>query len=130
MSGRFTREISNDANHYINIADCRGRMYSYSESLNQVSAATWAQQPAVGSGLYSSLLITAGGAILKDMGKTVVSSSRTFRKVQLVVAGSVSTFGAGGLVGSSYPATDFLTAYIELGFDGAGTPTQVAQFGR
>jgi hypothetical protein len=103
-------------------------MYSYSESLNQISAATWAQRPT--DGTYSSLLITAGGAILKDMGKTVVSSSRTFRKVQLVLAGSVSTAGVGGLVGSSYPATDFLTAYIELGFDGAGTPTQVAQFGR
>jgi hypothetical protein len=31
--------------------------------------------------------VIASGSVLKDMGKTVVSSTHTFRKVQLVVAG-------------------------------------------
>lgn len=46
------------------------------------------------------------GAMLKDMGKTVVSSSHTFRKVQAVVAGS-------GAVNASTPLTG-MPFYIEL----------------
>jgi hypothetical protein len=66
------------------------------------------------------------------MGKTVVSSLRTFRKVQLVVpsaTGRSSTFGVGGNV-STTPNEDYLTGYIELGFEGPGSFTPVAKYGR
>jgi hypothetical protein len=63
------------------------------------------------------------------MGKTVVSSNRTFRKIQVAVS-TVSTFGVAGAAGTSYPQQDFLTGYIELGFDGQGAFTPVAQYGR
>jgi hypothetical protein len=89
---------------------------------------------------FASSINTAGSAILKDMGKTVVSSSVTFRKVQLVVpqgnggrtipgnAGATSTFGvAGPASGNGVP--DYLTGYIVLGFDGQNTPAPVAKFG-
>jgi hypothetical protein len=62
------------------------------------------------------------------MGKTVVSANRTFRKVQLNAA-LPSTFGVGGNV-STNPVEDYLTGYIELGFNGAGTAAPVAHFGR
>jgi hypothetical protein len=71
-----------------------------------------------------------GQGLLKDMGRTVVSSSRVFRRVQLVVANLPSTFGVAGAAGTSWPAADFLTGYIELGFEGGGVPTPVAAFGR
>jgi len=45
------------------------------------STATWCTQ-----GPTSTILAQAGGAIFRDLGKTIVSSLRTFRKVQLVVS--------------------------------------------
>jgi hypothetical protein len=44
------------------------------------------------------------------MGKTLMSSGRTFRKVQLAIS-SVTTEGVGGI--DSAP-TNYLTGYIEL----------------
>jgi hypothetical protein len=43
------------------------------------------------------------------MGKTVVSSNRTFRKVQLIVPSL-----AGGVAGAETTAGKYLTGYIEL----------------
>jgi hypothetical protein len=67
------------------------------------------------------------------MGKTLLSSGRTFRKVQLVnqtSANSSVTFGVAGKA-STTPNEDYYTGYIELGFEGAGaTPAPVAHFGR
>ena len=64
------------------------------------------------------------------MGRTVVSSLRTFRKVQLVIPNGSgnSSFGVGGRQGTA--VEDYFTGYIELGFEGNGTPAPVAQFGR
>jgi len=71
------------------------------------------------------------------MGKTVLSSTRTFRKVQLVLPNSVSTNGVGGNAPGGTNAytsigEDWLTGYIELGFGGggAGTIAPVAHYGR
>lgn len=49
------------------------------------------------------------GGLLRDMGKTVVSSNRTFRKVQLI-----SPSPAGGVNGLDTTKGPYLTAYIEL----------------
>lgn len=87
----------------------------------------------------SSLLHTPGSAMLRDMGKNVVSSNRTFRKVQLIVnaaqiavnGGTFSTTnGIGGAAPTPSLGEDYLTGYIELGFDGVGAPAPVARFGR
>jgi hypothetical protein len=126
---RSTREISNNTGYYIPLADIRTKMLSYNEATAQFSTATWAIVPSAGAGPYSTLVASSGAGLLKDLGRTIVSSSRTFRKVQVVVS-SISTGGVAGAVGSTYPQMDFLTAYIELGFDGAGAFTPVAQYGR
>jgi len=66
-----------------------------------------------GAGLSSVVKV---GAIIKDMGKTYISSQRTFRKFQAVsnAAGGAATFGvtgtAAGTVGST---TGFFTFYLE-----------------
>jgi hypothetical protein len=84
----------------------------------------------------STLLAVAGSAILRDMGKTLVSSGRVFRKVQLVQNNSVSTNGVGGTAASGPaqgPSPDYLTGYIELpGMEfQSGTPSfaKVARLG-
>ena len=63
---------------------------------------------AVGGTVADSLSSIGGGGLLKDLGKTVVSSNRTFRKVQLVVK------GATGVSSSVSTAGPFYTGYIEL----------------
>lgn len=128
---RSTREVSNNTGYYIPLTDIRASLLSYNpDSSVQFSTASWANRPTGGEVYYSSLVASSGAALLRDMGKTVVSSVRVFRRVQLVVPNSASTFGVAGAVGTTFPASDFLTAYIELGFEGGGSPAKVAQFGR
>lgn len=121
--------IKQSGGYYVPLGDIRAQIVAYRTDLAAFSTAAWATYPPSGAGTYSTLVASAGAAILKDMGKTIVSSTRTFRKIQLVVplAGAKSTFGVAGDVTT---ATDYLTGYIELGLDGSGTPAKVAQFGR
>jgi len=93
---------------------------------------------------YLSSISGAGQGILKDMGRTVVSAGRTFRRVQLVVNASraggtnfaLSTNGVAGqntfqAAGNSGTAVqDFLTGFIEFGFEGTGPSAPVVQYGR
>ncbi len=107
-------------------------MLAYRADLGRFSTSAWADATTQGGntpGYYSSLVGQAGG-LLKDMGKTIVSASRTFRKIQLVDPSrpSASTFGVGGKY--NVDAADFLTGYIELGFEGTGVAAKVAKFGR
>ena len=122
------RQVSNKGGYFIPVGDARGKIYA----INRAGAVTVAEWASTGYsvGIVSSLQATNanGPAILRDMGKTVVSSNRTFRKVQYVMSTN-STFGVGGKVGST-PSVDYLTGYVELGFEGGGVPTPVAQFGR
>ena len=109
------------------------------------SVVSWAT-PVLPSGArnpYLSSINGAGAGILKDLGKTVVSAGRTFRKVQLVVNNSQrqganfalstngvagqNTYQAAGNTGSS--VHDFLTGFIELGFEGTGPSAPVVPYG-
>jgi hypothetical protein len=127
-----------DIGFYIPVASLTGLIYGRtSEPVGNTgtlggsfSTASWAYFGA-GKSLSS---VQAGAGILKDMGRTVVSSLRTFRKVQLVTTGlagsnsTLSTFGVGGQQVSL--GQDYFTGYIELGFEGNGLPAPVAHFGR
>ena len=85
---------------------------------------------------YLSSINGAGAGMLKDLGRTVVSAGRTFRKVQLVVNNSqrnganfaLSTNGVAGQINTT-PVQDFLTGYIEFGFEGTGPSAPVVQYG-
>ena len=116
----------NDIGYYINVGNMVGKIYSYQPTTTAVfTQVAWAATP------FGSTISTSGTAVFKDMGKTVVSSLRTFRKVQLVVRDSsaLSTFGVGGKSDASDSA-NYFTGYLELGFEGNGTPAPVAHFGR
>ena len=124
-----TKQNANDIGYYINVGDLRGQIYAYNTTAGQAtfSTALWHL-----SSPYSSLVAVAGGAILKDMGKTVVSSNRTFRKIQMVYGGATNQLSTNGVVwkAGTTPNEDYATGYIELGFDGTGAPAKVAHFGR
>jgi hypothetical protein len=63
----------------------------------------------------------ANGTLLKDMGKTVVSTGRVFRKYQVVgpTKFTASTFGVVGAAGSS-TQPGYLTGYLEVPGGNAG----------
>ena len=117
------KQIPTDGGYFITIGNMAGKVLKYDETAKTFSAAAWAS---VGAGASLSSISTAGG-LLKDMGKTVVSTSRTFRKVQLSIKSSPSTFGVGGTTTAN---ETYFTGYIELGIEGQGEPAPVAQFGR
>ena len=128
-----SRQISANNGYFIPIANAIGKVYAYNPTTGAASTfstATWAGA----ADKHCSSIASAAAGLLKDMGKTVVSSGRTFRKVQLVVSSSAalgSTFGVGGGPTSSALAEDYLTGYIELGFNGdSGAPAPFATFGR
>jgi hypothetical protein len=118
----------------MNISSLSGLIYAYTPvaTSGNFSTATWAS---VGvNNPYLSTIATAGG-LLKDLGKNIISSNRYFRKIQLTLPNGgpkpstgASTFGVAGAVGTS-PNVDYLTGYIELGYEGGGVPAPVVQFG-
>ena len=77
---------------------------------------------------YASSINGPGAGKLRDLGKTYISSNRFFRKVQLVVPNTqtTSTFGVEGNQSTS-PNVDYLTGYIELGWEGNGFPAPVVR---
>jgi hypothetical protein len=129
-----TKQITSESGYFVPVASLLGQIYGRTEPGTNTgvnggtfSTASWAY---FGAGKSLSSVNAAGAGILRDMGRTVVSSLRTFRKVQLVMAntGNASSFGVNGRAGTS--TEDYFTGYIELGIEGNGTPAPVAQFGR
>ena len=72
--------------------------------------ADWTVAGTGAGALLSSISSIGQGGLLRDMGRTVVSSNRTFRKVQLITPSA-----AGGVTGVSTTNGPYLTGYIELG---------------
>jgi hypothetical protein len=124
------KQVSLDNEFYIPIGNLTGLIFALNTTNNTLSTASWAN---FGS-RYLSSVVASGAGLLRDHGKTFLSGGRVFRKVQLVVpqsTGTVSTFGVGGVTGSA-PNLDYLTGYIEVGYDAqSGTaPALVAKWGR
>ena len=137
MTSIASRVRQNSPSHFMSISSLGGIIYAYNPTVgtNTFSSASWAWTPQTGNQAYLSTL-TAAGCLLKDLGKNVVSSNRYFRKVQFVArqgtvaSGGVlaSTFGVAGASGTN-TNVDYLTGYIELGYEGGGIPAPVVQFG-
>jgi hypothetical protein len=105
-----TKQTPANAGYYIPVGDCRSRFYAnngtdevpvFGQMISTMSAA---------SASVSSLIATAGAGVFKDMGKTLMSSSRVFRKVQLLAGGPTTE----GVAGVNVAPTAYLTGYIEL----------------
>lgn len=119
------RQLSLDSGYFIPVGNCAGKIFEYNAaSATQFSTAAWAT-----TGVSTAYLVSSAGlAVLRDMGKTVVSSTRTFRKVQLVVSSAWVTGGTSGFVNTG--GEDYFTGYIELGFGGGPMGAPVAKYGR
>lgn len=114
------KQIAANDGYYINIGDARTKVYQNNgtdaaPSFGQVVSSISTLGPAV-----STLLVTAGNAIFRDHGKTLVSSGRVFRKVQLLVSTGVAGIGSEGVAGVDTAAAtgtstgNYLTMYLEL----------------
>jgi hypothetical protein len=126
ITGDVYRRDAIDATHY--------PVFHQMEGVRVFAPADWASGQGKADPLLSTISTVGAGGLLRDMGKTVVSSNRTFRKIQLLVP-TVSTFGVGGPAPGATANTDFLTGYIELqsagitdDFPGGTTPAQVAYY--
>jgi len=115
--------------YFVPLGRCDNKVLQYSGGAGaggswlpgNFTAASWvATNP-----LVSTIVSATSGGLLRDMGKTVVSSNRTFRKVQLITPSL-----AGGVVGVDTTSGPYLTAYIELATGNqlatAATPAPVA----
>ena len=139
----FIKQIPTDSRNFIPVSSLLNIVYGLNEVTATFTVASWAMgtsvAPAPGGitpSPYASSIATAGAGKLRDMGKTYVSSGRAFRKVQLIVPGTingkatgagVSTFGVAGESEAAQPTSDYLTGYIELGWEGQNQGAPVAR---
>jgi hypothetical protein len=128
----FIKQIPSDSRNFVPLSSLIGVILGLNEATNVLTPAAWAQgntgvyQAGITATPYSSSINGLAAGKLRDMGKTYVSSGRTFRKVQLI-APVPSTFGVAGYSEAQAPTSDYLTGYIELGWEGQGTPAPVAR---
>ena len=84
----------------------------------------------VGSNTNNASTLVASGKLLRDMGRTVVSAGRTFRKFAPVLpAAAASSFGVTGSAAVS-PNSGYASFYLEVGRDGLSpaTPAPIARY--
>lgn len=97
------------------------------------STAGWAEVAVNGAASTFLRSILGPNRLLRDMGKTVVSSLRTFRKVAAVSTIAQNPYASAGNTDTSFgviidSAGNPWTGYIELGYEGFGTAARVARY--
>ena len=142
--GATTKTIPNDGRFFVPVSSLayRGAINARSATTGALTQVNWLLNPpgqatagaspatpGLGTSFVSSINGPGAGR-LRDLGKTYISAGRDFRKVQLVWYGS-PTGATNGVNGSSatIPDEDYLTGYIELGWEGQGIPAPVARMG-
>jgi len=83
-----------------------------------------------GSNAANASTLVGTGKLLKDMGRTVVSAGRTFRKFAPVIpASAASSFGVAGGAAAT-PNTGYVSFYLEVGRDGLApaTPAPIVKY--
>ena len=109
------KTIPSEGSYYINVGTLSNRVFKYEN--NAFAAASWA----VAGANFQTRVTNPGEAVLRDLGKTVVSSMRTFRKVQLISSSIKNGTSIGAPVSSqnsqyaaSVAGEEYFTGYIEL----------------
>jgi hypothetical protein len=135
------KQVDTRAGYYVNVAAVAGvanATFYYNAGTDEV--------PRISTNIFalstgiSSLLNTPGSAVFRDHGKTLTSSGRVFRKVQLLLpTGSVlksdgtGTDGVSGPAGRAGVQPSYLTGLIELPGQSTGSGsasfTPVARLG-
>jgi hypothetical protein len=132
------KQIPANAGYYINVGDCRTKFFvnSGTDEVPVIALNPYAQSTITTlTGItLSTSMATPAGVTFKDMGKSLVSSGRVFRKVQLVTnSGADLVTGTAGVGGVDNTTSAYVTGYIELpgqhGMGGYYSPTPVARLG-
>jgi hypothetical protein len=117
--------------YFIVISSIAGVLKTYTPGSGSGGAATVGSFAAYNDTTGGNWSTNVGaGRLIKDMGKTVVSAGRTFRKFQVVVGtneNSSPSFGVSGTVVGTY---SYLTGYLETGRDGAEQVPDLPQIAR
>ena len=132
------KTIPSETSYFINVGALGNKIYNYDPvnrtAGNAFSTATWANTANTAlnvggggaAGSISTALASPGQTILRDLGKTVVSSLRTFRKVQLVHSSLTNGSSTGAPVsGTALLGEEYFTGYIEV-MGAAGMTAAVA----
>jgi hypothetical protein len=119
------RQVPTDCGSFVSVASLANKVFTYTPDANNVTGSF-----AVNTAFNG---LTSAGAVLRDEGRTVVSSGLTFRKVQLVSSmGALGVNGApnGGVAGSAPSGSDltgYFTGYIQLAKGGGNNVAPVAR---
>jgi hypothetical protein len=113
--------------YYLVVSSINGQVFNYTAGSGSGGATTVGTFTAVSS-ITTNISTafgnaTAAGSVIRDMGKTVVSSGITFRKFALTGALSLDTFGVTDLPNATYS-----TGYLQVARE--GTPTAYAKIAR
>jgi hypothetical protein len=112
--------------YFVPLNNCVNRIFQYNGASGAggsflpgvFTTADWTVAGTGAGALLSSISSIGQGGLLRDMGRTVVSSNRTFRKVQLVTPSANA-----GVTGFSTSNGPYYTGYIELGTGNSVGPT-------
>jgi len=153
-----TKQIPTDSQYFVSIAGTRLNLSVFQEDPNQ---STTSYVSGAAAGRFTSSNVDVSGfdpsgslSLFRDMGKTILSSGRTFRAIQLLrLDGNTATLGGGGTgwtstasgtpgvwkpstngVSGSASATsgqlsDFGVFYFETGAYGLGVAQGLVRYG-
>jgi hypothetical protein len=113
--------------YFLCLSSIRDNIVTYTAGTGSGGATTVGSFGTYNDGTNAASTVVGLGRVIKDMGKTVVSSGRTFRKFQAVVGTNDNSSPSFGVTGTS---TNYLSFYLETGRDGANTDGPLPQVTR
>jgi hypothetical protein len=116
------KQVDTRSGYYVPVGDCRTRFYANtgSDAAPVFNNALMLTTMSTSGGYVSTLIASAGAGVFRDHGKTLTSSGRVFRKVQLLVStnsvlnGGTDGVGGTATTGANSVTPSYLTGYIEL----------------
>ena len=138
---RFLKQIPTDTPYFILSQTQTAVALQIWQPDGNASITSYASGQAAGKFTASTAAVTAGTSLWRDMGKTVVSSGRTFRRIQLLAdsGASATEWQTGafvpnneGVIGNASTGSDdsgFGVFYFETGAWGQGLYQNFVRYG-
>jgi hypothetical protein len=137
---RFLKQIPTDTPYFLLNSTATTVALSVWQPDANASINSYASGYAAGQFSASTATLSAGATLWRDMGKTVVSAGRTFRRIQmLIVDGNGAEFSAGfaptneGVVGAAVTGSaadaGFNVFWFETGARGLGLYNNFIRYG-
>ena len=128
---RFLKQIPSDLPYFVNLGNVGMSLVSLNYFVPDVNASVTSYASGQVAGQMVPSTVSLNGTsplnnLFRDMGKTVVSSGRTFRRVQLLSMNNPDdgTQGVdGGLAPTGQDDADYQCFFFETGANGTGVPS-------